>query len=292
MNHSNLVADAFAVLRRSFFDEQARPIPFDLRPKRNTQDDPLDEYIAQLLKQGLPDALCRRASGPLINPDMVLYRPALCSGAARSDLADDTTRIVALEVKKLERTAGGKVARATGLDYNTTPPCGMVRLYAADDSPLDVRGFYLFVAQEKTDDNRFVITALVLCDGNALNQDFALYLSAVGQREKEIDLGTYGNGVDRRRPMFIFANPLGAPEFDRQATLIVDDLADERLRPVYRIVRTTADGNRRRFHAYCLAADVPADWQVQTLQDPFPRPNTRVARTQRRGRFRLPIEVL
>ncbi|HFD38962.1 MAG TPA: hypothetical protein ENJ31_03815 [Anaerolineae bacterium] len=157
MNHSNLVADAFAVLRRSFFDEQARPIPFDLRPKRNTQDDPLDEYIAQLLKQGLTDALCRRASGPLINPDMVLYRPALCSGAARSDLADDTTRIVALEVKKLERTA---------------------------------------------------------------------------------------------------------------------------------------DGNRRRFHAYRLAADVPADWQVQTLQDPFPRPNTRVARTQHRGRFRLPIEVL
>ena len=125
-----------------------------------------------------------------------------------------------MEVKKLERTQTGKIARTTGLDYNTTPPCGTVRIYAADDSPLDIRGFYLFVAQEAVADNQYVITALALCDGNILNEDFDLYLAGVGQRQKKIDLGTYGNGVDRQRPMFIFANPLGAQELERQATLV------------------------------------------------------------------------
>ena len=34
-----------------------------------------------------------------------------------------------------------------------------------------------------------------------LNQDFDLYLAIVGAREKQIGLGTYGDGVNRQRPM-------------------------------------------------------------------------------------------
>jgi len=292
MSYSDLTVDAFLLLRNAFFDSTGQPIPFSLRPKRNTQDDPLDELVAKLLEQGLTNAVCHKAPGPLINPDMVLYRPELCNHQPREELASDTTRIVAIEVKKLERTKSSRIARSSGLDYNTTPPCGTVRICAADDSPLDVRGFYLFVAQEAAADDQCVVTALALCDGNILNEDFDLYLAAVSQREKAIDLGTYGNGVDRQRPMFIFANPLGAQELDRQATLVSAEQANERVRLAYRIIRTTTEGNQRQFHAYRMASDLPDGWQVQVLTDPFPQPNTRVAQTQPRGRFRLPIEVI
>ncbi len=291
MSPTDLTVDAFILLRNSFFDSTLQPVPFGLRAKGNTQDDPLDELVSKLLQEGLTDVVCHKAPGPLINPDLVLYRPELCNHEPREELVDDPTRIVAIEVKKLERTKGGKIARATGLDYNTTPPCGTVRIYAADDSPLDIRGFYLFVSQETTANNQCVITALALCDGNILNEDFELYLAAVSQREKEIDLGTYGNGVDRQRPMFIFANPLGAPQLDQQATLVSVELANERVRLAYRIIRTTSKGNQRQFHAYRMASDIPDGWQVQTVTDPFPQPNARVPQTQPRGKFRLPIEV-
>jgi len=291
MSYSDLTVDAFLLLRTVFFDNNLQPLPFSLRPKRNTQDDPLDELVSKLLAEGLTDATCQKAPGPLINPDLVIYRPELCNRQPREKLANDTTRIVAMEVKKLERTTSGRIARSSGLDYNTTPPCGTVRIYAADDSPLDIRGFYLFVAQEATAGNQCVVTALALCDGNVLNDDFDLYLAAVSQREKAIDLGTYGNGVDRQRPMFIFANPLGAQELDQQATLVSAEQANERVRLAYRIIRTTAEGDQRQFHAYRTASDLPDGWQVQVLTDPFPQPNTRVAQTQPRGRFRLPIEV-
>jgi hypothetical protein len=291
MNHSDLVVDAFLLLRDSFFDDEMHPTPFDLRPKRNTQDDPLDEYVSRLLEHGLTDAVCHKAPGPLINPDLVLYRPDLCDQQPREKLAGDRTRIVAIEVKKLERTKSGRIARPSGLDYNTTPPCGTVRIYAAHDSALDIEGFYLFVAQDPTPEDQYLITALALCDGDLLNEDFDLYLDSVSQREKRIDLGTYGDGMDRQRPMFVFANPLGADEFDQQATLVTAEPSNERIRLVYQLIRTNIAGERREFFAYRTVSDVPHGWQVQTLKDPFPQPNTRVAQTQPRGKFRLPIEI-
>jgi hypothetical protein len=291
MNQSDLAVDAFLLLRDSFFDGEMHPVPFDLRPKRNTQDDPLDEHVANLLERGLSDAVCHKAPGPLINPDLVLYRPELCNRQPREKLANDGTRIVAIEVKKLERTKSGRISRYSGLDYNTTPPCGTVRIYAADDSPLDIEGFYLFVAQEPTPKEQYLLTALALCDGDLLNEDFDLYLASVSQRAKKIGLGTYGDGMDRQRPMFVFANPLGASQLDRQATLVTAEPTNQRVQLVYQLIRTGTADEQRRFLAYRSLSDVPHGWQIETLEDPFPQPNTRVEQTQPRGRFRLPIEV-
>ena len=48
------------------------------------------------------------------------------------------------------------------MDYNSTPPCKTVRVYAATKTALDIRGFYLFVCQEIADqDCQFKVTALV-----------------------------------------------------------------------------------------------------------------------------------
>ena len=257
----------------------------------------MDEHICGVLRSHLQDSECVPAPGPLINPDLVLLRPDRCNSVPRAALRDDLTRIVGMEVKKLERTKSGSVARRSGLDYNTTPPCGTIRVYDANDNPLDIRGFYLFVCQEQEPgaENTYKLSALALCDGNVLNEDFDLYLSAVGQREKEIELGTYGNGANRHRPMFIFANPLGIPEMHNAATLIHPDstLAEHEtdLRIAYRLIRTAKDVERI-FYCYRLAADIGTSHSITDLTDPFPTPLSRSILTQSRGRFRLPIEPL
>jgi hypothetical protein len=287
---------AFQQLRRRFFDDAGEPIPFVLRDKRNTQDDPFDEFLATDVLADLEAIACAKASGPLITPDMVLYRPDRCTGADLPELTNDIERIVGVEVKKLERTAQGGVARASGLDYNTTPPCGRVRIYDAAARAMDIRGFYLFVCLEEAPAGTegVVVTALCLVDGNALNEDFELYLSVTGEREKRIGLGTSGDGADRARPMLIFANPLDAEALDHRATLIHSDACRSRSTPdlllAYRLHRSVPDDGVRAFHCYQTRADLPYDWLVSDLRDPFPMP-TRDARTRPRGRFKLPFRL-
>jgi hypothetical protein len=296
-SNADLTIEAFTILREHFFDQIGVPKPFTLREKRNTQDNPLDEYICGVLRNRLQDSECVPAPGPLINPDLVLLRPEQCNSVSRAALRGDLTRIVGIEIKKLERMKSGSVARRSGLDYNTTPPCGTIRVYDANEKPLDIRGFYLFVCQEQepSGESTHRLSALVLCDGNVLNGDFDLYLAAVGQREKEIGLGTYGNGVNRDRPMFILANPLGIPELDKAVTLIHPDstLAESEtgLRMAYRLIRA-AKGRGRVFCCYRLASDIEAGHSMTDLKNPFPTPLSRSTRTQGRGRFRLSIEPL
>lgn len=157
-------------------------------------------------------------------------------------------------------------------------------------------GFYFFVCMEsrQDDSSRVELTAAALVDGNLLNADFDFYLSIVGERKKRIGLGTYRNGADRARPMLIFANPLGIVELDNAVTLIHPSAAlhttSPTLRMVYEVERTVAEGKSTSFHCYRLTTDVPADWVVSRLIDPFPTP-VREARTRPRGRFKLPFRV-
>jgi hypothetical protein len=294
---TDLIPAIFRVLREAFFTPGAVPIAFALRDKRNTQDDPLDERIHEVLAHDedlCRDTHCSKAPGPLISPDVVVLRPELCEGTLRSALRADLSRIVGVEVKKLERH-GGTVARASGLDYNTTPPCGTVRVYDRTSQPLDIRGFYLFVCQEPSAGRpgHFTLTAMVLCDGDLLNADFDLYLSIVGRRTKQIELGTYKDGANRTRPMFIFANPLGVRTLDHQATLIHPraDLEDHvpHLQRVGIIRRTTGQGAQATFYCYRDRADITEGYLPFDLVDPFPSPK-RTAATQLRGRFRIAIQ--
>lgn len=265
------------------------PIPFPLRDKRNTQDDPLDEFLALDVLASLEDVTCVRAPGPLITPDFVLYRTNV-----QVSRADDLDQIVGIEVKKIERTDRGTVARATGLDFNTTPPCGTIRVYDAATEPFDIRGFYLFVCLEHLPQtsNHAIVSALAIVDGNVLNDDFDLYLSITGERTKRIGLGTYSDGVDRARPMLIFANPMGVPEISRGATLIhaddslaasVNDLA-----LAFILKRSVPGGDYHTY--YCYRPHRDAAGPLRELVDPFPTPR-RDTRTRQRGRFRLPFTL-
>ncbi len=290
---TDLTTESFLILRNSFFGKGARPRPFRLRDKRNTQDDPLDEYIHKVLSEHLPSGVdCLKAPGPLITPDLVVLRTVACKGTTKATLAVNLTQIVAIEVKKLERARNGKIARLSGMDYNTTPPCGMVRVYDSSGASLDIRGFYLFVCQEtaRGQAGKYQLSAFVLCDGNLLNEDFNYYLSIVGERVKEIGLGTYGNGANRARPMLIFSNPLSTTQLDHSVTLIHsrDDLERDvgQLRKVGIINRTLKQGGTKAFYCYRFTHDVPEDHRQFELLDPFPLP-ARTEKTQPRGRFRL-----
>jgi len=294
---TDLTVETFLLLRNRFFDAKGNSMSFPLRDKRNTQDDPLDEYISEILKRDLPNnASCIKAQGPLITPDLVVLRSEICKGSTPQQLRDDLSRIIAVEVKKLERTKSEKIARESGLDYNTTPPCGTVRIYDSANRPLNIRCFYLFICQEPDLQRKgyFRLTALVLCDGNVLNQDFNFYLSVVGERTKQIGLGTYKDGINRQRPMLVFANPLGAKEMDRQITLIHPD---KNLHERYKnlslsniLRRSISEGKFNEFYCYRFDKDVPTDWKVYTLVDPFPVPE-RETKTQPRGKFRLDFRL-
>ena len=277
-------------LRQQFFAPDGSPKPFQLRDKLNTQDDPFDEFLAGDVFADLENLVCARAPGPLITPDMVLYRSDL-----PVERADDLEQMVGIEVKKLERTAQGGVARASGLDFNTTPPCGRIRVYDATSAPIDIRCFYLFVCLEAVSKkpNEAVLSAFVLVDGNVLNEDFDLYLSITGERTKRIGLGTFADGADRTRPMLIFANPLGVTELDQAATLIHadDTLPDsvDGLTRVFTLRRSVSGGGSRIFACYRDSRDTLGE-PLRELVDPFPTP-TRDTRTKPRGRFTLPFTL-
>lgn len=286
----NLALKVFVVLRNLFFDEVGNPIYFYLREKLNTQDDPFDEYIADELTKQLPamGATCQKSSGPLISPDMVVFRLGIQTNSEKVENNPD--EIIGIEVKKLERGANGKVARSTGLDFNSTPPCGSIRIYDSNDKELIIKGFYLFACLEQDMSGNYFVSAMTLCDGSILNDDFDLYMQITGSREKGINLGTYGDGANRNRPMLLFSNPLGAEYLDNKITLISSlDLSQEHgnIELAWNFIRTGVDGVARSFYVYMDCRDLDAGYVASVINEPFPTPKKRVTETQGRGKFRL-----
>jgi len=277
----------FNELDNMFFDDDGNAVNFHLRPKENTQDDPFDEYIQQELSQKLGE-LSIEGSSPLVSPDIVIYDQNIIK--TKSGVLDNTHEIISVEVKKIERTSAGNISRASGLDYNSTPPCGTVRVHKNEQEYLDISSFYLFACLEQVGDERqHEVSAFVLCDGDVLNEDFDLYKSvAIESREKQIGIGTYSDGMDRQRPMFVFPNPLGAAEMDNEATLIhPDENIDEnspKLSKYYKLIRSDDNGYSRDFYCY-RTGDESSEKVI--LENPFPTPGSRSSSTQSRGKFRL-----
>lgn len=287
---NNLAFQVFAVLRDLFFDDDARPKKIRLREKRNTQDDPFDEFIAASLDEKLKESgiRCQKSSGPLISPDMAVYNDT--NNYILEHMSNNPEAIIGIEVKKLERAKNGSVARPTGMDYNSTPPCGKIRIYSQEDTPLEIKGFYLFACLEEDVDGSYYVSALSLCDGSILNDDFDLYMRITGAREKGINIGTYGDGANRNRPMLIFSNPLGSDLLDHKVTVISEialDDKDSNIKLAWRFIRRDTSGTDHVFYTYVDARDLPSDHQVTDVIEPFPTPKNRVSETQGRGKFRL-----
>lgn len=221
---------------------------------------------------------------------MVVYRQGIDLNHASTE--NNPYSVIGIEVKKLERGITGKIARSTGLDFNTTPPCGKIRIYTESDSELIVKGYYLFACLELNENGLYYVSALSLCDGSILNDDFDLYTEITGSREKEINLGTYGDGANRNRPMLIFSNPLGAEILDHKITLISELALSTELGNIdlaWHFVRADVNNNRHRFYVYMDRRDIKPDHVVKEIVEPFPKPKKRIEQTQSRGKFKLTI---
>ncbi|MFG3036298.1 hypothetical protein ACGFYZ_05295 [Streptomyces sp. NPDC048330] len=283
---------AFTILSEAFFDDQGDPVPFQLRDKRNTQDDPFDEYVTELLREEMPEeVIVIRADKPLVSPDAVIARPDEYELLKTGGVDYDPCAIFGLEVKKVDLGKNGKPARSTGMDYNSTPPCATIRVYAEDGGEIRIPGFYLFVALEGNKEIGTVrVHSMVLVAGAVLNEDVDLYDSITGTRTKQIGLGTYGDGANRLRPMLLFSNPLGWDWTLGASTLISErnDLADEQpLVHVRDMARTVSPEVAERFHCYRLAKLSPP--REGTALDPFPQPSRRKEETAQRGRFEIDL---
>lgn len=292
---ADMALAVFTVLRKEFFSAALKPKPFGLRDKENTQDDPLDEHIATRVAERVGKSITVvPATGPLISPDMVVATPEGVREIRETEDELGTSEAVGVEVKKLQRSEAGRIARPGGIDYNTTPPSKTISVFY-EGNRIDLPGFYLFVCLEGAGRRRYRVSAFALCDGGVLNEDVKLYKEKTGVRQKTIDLGSYGDGLDRERPMFVFANPLGWSVLDNAATLIHrrDDLEESGLvRRIGRIERTNPKKPRRgssTYFAYRLAKDVAGDEAAFDVTNPFPAVEKRLATTQARGRFVLDL---
>lgn len=285
MSKSDISVAAFLELRKQFFDKDLSPIPFSLRPKVNTQDDPLDEHIADNVFSKLEGIKCMR-SGALTSPDLILYTEK--ASELHPIQLEDPKNMLGMELKKTERNKRGTISRASCIDFNSTPPCGTMIVYNQNNETIFVSGSYLFMCLEPVSNSKkVIISSLALVDGNLLNDDFDFYLSIVGERKKQINLGSYGDGMNRARPMLGFPNPLGIEGFDHTATLIHSSEEAEGLVPVAKIERTRAqDSKINQFYCHRFPSDVTPG-KIQDLKDPFNIPEGRSTKTNRRGKFKL-----
>jgi hypothetical protein len=287
----DLGAAVFAALASEFRQVGGEPIPFTLRDKRNTQDDPFDVHIGAVLNSRLPERVRVFVSGkPLVSPDLVIARPeearVLMTGSSR-DL--DSCHAIGIEVKKLDWSATGPT-RSTGMDYNSTPPCSSIKVDADNGISLRIAAFYLFVILKDAPAGR-VMHSMALVSGAALNEDVGIYDAATGIRTKRIGLGSYGDGIDRQRPMFVFANPLGWPWLRGQVTLLHPSSGLENQQAVAfrrRLYRRTQNGELREFFCYRMSSESATEPEPD-VTEPFPTPKNRTESTVARGRFRISL---
>lgn len=290
---ADLGGAVFAALAAEFYMPGGEPIAFNLRDKRQTQDDPFDEHVGIVLKQRLPDEMRVFLSGkPLVSPDLVVARPEETRVLLHGGGELDSRHIIGIEVKKLDWAASG-IGRRSGMDYNSTPPCATVKIEADNGRLLRVAAFYLYVVLRPIADGQIAVNSLALVSGAALNEDVNLYDEITGIRQKKIGIGSYGDGIDRQRPMLVFANPLGWPWLVGHATLLHPTQgleSEQNLKMRRRMYRITREGESREFFCYRIAGEMPEGLEPDIIE-PFPTPANRKTETIQRGRFSISLAV-
>lgn len=178
------------------------------------------------------------------------------------------------------------------MDYNSTPPCSSVRIESVTGAPLRIAAFYLYVLL-RPQAGQLVVDSLALVSGAMVNEDTQLYDTVTGIRKKSIGIGSYGDGMDRQRPMLVFANPLGWPWLLGHMTLLHPDArleAEQALRLRRRVYRRTLKGGQREFFCYRMASESVAT-EEPDVTEPFPTPKKRTQETIQRGKFKIKLAV-
>lgn len=200
---SNLVPKVFYKLCKHFFIEDGHKCRFHLPYKETVVSDPFVEYLSKNVfnnKFKINKKPVKTIVAPShVSPDLVFY-------------TGDVENIFGLEVKTTKQVSGD-------MNFNSTPPCGRVVVEIGDVETI-IPCYYLVVQLEEIE-KEYEIGTMAMIDGDFINKDFDLYKEATGIREKRIDLGTYGDGMDRQRPMFVFPNPLGIPGIRSERSTLI-----------------------------------------------------------------------
>ena len=239
---ATLATEVFALLARSISSGQA------LMPRRSDTD---KEYFLQDWFEGLlsKSGCALQVQGRNSTPDYLVARAGIVEGYELKSLAN---------VRPC-RDPTYPPCR-TDVDFNSSIPCGRFikkrnhrlpgGISIADGSAL--RSYYLFVLYEPYDALHLQGIALVLADGDFLNNDLEL---AEGHRNiSEGGFGSYGDAFIRTRKMYRFPNPLTDLDFRYRTVFVTQDAGLDRGDKL-RLMATkekieVRTGMERTFYAY------------------------------------------
>jgi hypothetical protein len=255
-----ILASVFLSLCKHFFSEDGTKNRFTLPERTGNVDDPFVEYLAKNVFVDID--FHHIMAPPLVSPDMAFFR--------------SREEIFGLEIKTVKNIT-------SGINFNSTPPCGRI-LIEIDNIESEVPCYYLFVQLDEHGGEQ-EIGHMMMVDGNFINKDFDLYLAAVGEREKRIDLGTYKDGMDRQRPMFVFPNPLSIKGLRAERSTLISSINfGEQKRNYYEQVSLVAKIRREieepTFYAYQA---------VRQLVNPIETPDRKTA-TKIRNKLKVSMQ--
>ncbi len=209
------------------------------------------EYFVQDWFEGLLSAAgyTMQAQGRNSKPDFLLAQAEIVEGYELKSLAN----------VRPKRDPNRPPCR-TDVDFNSSIPCGRFIKKHSHRLPAGVEvtdgtvlcGYYLFVLYEPRDTLHVEGIALVLTDGDFLNNDLAL---AEGHRNvSEGHFGSYGDAFIRTRKMYRFPNPLTEPDFRYRVVFVTPEAGLEKTGALRFLATKTKQevqtGLERVFYAY------------------------------------------
>jgi hypothetical protein len=252
------IPNVFYSICSHFFTEDGSKKRFKLPAKSSVVSDPFVEY----LHDNVFVDVFHVVAPPHVCPDLAFFH---------FGVNDSVHGLFGLEVKTSKSKSGD-------INFNSTPPCGQVVVEVSGEDRT-IPCYYLFAQLILVDKEFYEIGSMMMVDGDFINADFDLYLEATGIREKKIDLGSYGDGMDRQRPMFVFPNPLGIKGVRSERTTLItkyNDLVPGREDEITKVAHLRRQDGAQ-FYAYQA---------VRHLNGPFTKVTRRVE-TKERSKLKI-----
>ncbi len=244
----------FYTLCKHFFDENGTKKKFKIENKVSVISDPFVEYISENIV--FEDSVKMHIAPSYVSPDILFY-------------SGNMDTLFGLEVKTSKSKSGG-------INFNSSLPCGKI-IVDINEVEQIIPCYYLFVHLVEIN-NENEVNSIMMVDGDFINSDFDLYIESIGIRKKKIDVGSYGDGINKQRNMFMFPNPLSIPGLrsERSTLIVKEELYNQNYLGKVAIIQKTEEG--QVFYAY---------QSIRKLVGPFCDFSARTENTKPRNKLKL-----